>query len=1477
MNGKCNYNNFSIYDPKHIKKAQSVLNYWHTIEFMTQDKYDPMWEIQKKAKQAKELYRRGIINNKTLWDYVERHVSPDPYKLVSEEAVSCGMKKWGNITVYIGRAKREACIEYIARKIPENEAAKRCEQSYDEIAWASLQLAPDGTYIEHSLSLSTVIWAMSQIRSGEQLSSCIDEKKYENTVQTLEEEFLGKDAPARSVHGETLQKLSSAIEGKFIKCSIGRVGKESYQENYGLYFQLFLNEDIKEKKEDNNYTGLSHGYFLSDIQLVSKALDEGKICKELLQYIDILGEEDKFQPIRIDLITPKAQGKEGFLRQIAQILEVRNAPLGKWPSRYMPALMQQIAVNLGTKKGETGLFQVNGTIFSVNGPPGTGKTTLLKEIVAGNIVERAALLAQYEEPDSAFNRHRFLCGEGQDNAYYKYVRYWNSLKDDKINDYGILVASCNNAAVENVTKELPVSSKIQDALAGAKGDSQELQESLAEIQNLFDAEKSAEKERIEGNRENEIYFTKYAKALLKSEDIWGLVAAPLGRRSNLSDFYYNVLYPLHRDFYKRNTDIDSRLEKYQRIREAILRQMEKVRKMQNGLQKICDLSWFRLETIEKDRAFQKEKKQLEMDWNVVQNELDMQGWELEQKHADLKACLEETLRAKEEAEFALKNQERRAEEQLTKKREYLEKEVELRDSIGILDRLFKKSTCAAKERLADEYCQQAEKTEDEYERMLKEMEKIRADLAWRETECDEILLAAQKIEGEIKRGKEEYKKLEQKRMSLRRQAEESAQKVQMAERIYGSALEAFSGEYSMDTGVVLDETFADALLSEEEETSALAHITNPWFTERYNREREKLFFFAMKLNKEFVLASRRCRDNLITLSQYWGMKPDENNKRIIFAKEDREAFAASLYQTLFLVVPVVSSTFASIGTFLRDIKQPRSLGTLIVDEAGQAQPQMAVGALFRCRKAMIVGDPKQVEPVVTDDLEFLKKTFDHDEIRPYRSKDLSVQNFADKMNGFGTYLDNGTDYPEWVGCPLLVHRRCISPMYDISNEISYNGIMKQQTRQPDLKKSETFVFDRSQWINVVGEEHGHKDHFVENQGGKVCEILEKAFSKTAHPDMFIISPFTSVVRGIKKYIKNYDGAHPGSRLSQCKAEWMNSHIGTVHTFQGKEAAEVIFILGCDKSREAAGAVRWVNANIVNVAATRAKYRLYVVGDEAVWRNSEVVNRAKNIINSFAIRQIKNIIEQDIPESEKKKALADASCTLPPVTAFHTEISEVEGGVREYNIDTEGMLSALPPEFSEIPLSEDQLRTFGFESGEMMDRLPKQIRDNLCMGIRLYYLLRKVYEVNHQLDVSCCSILFCKAIELQMKECFGSSLRKLFPDYEMTKGNTLGKVDVNKLTLGNFYRIIKAKSDELSEKMKEAGELRYDVQWWKQYGERVEQCTRQRNNCCHSGLFTWEAQKILIQEIFLTRHQGKGKQDAPDMKGVLFEAEVGKRL
>ena len=95
-------------------------------------------------------------------------------------------------------------------------------------------------------------------------------------------------------------------------------------------------------------------------------------------------------------------------------------------------------------------------------------------------------------------------------------------------------------------------------------------------------------------------------------------------------------------------------------------------------------------------------------------------------------------------------------------------------------------------------------------------------------------------------------------------------------------------------------------------------------------------------------------------------------------------------------------------------------------------------------------------------------------------------------------------------------------------------------------------------------------------------------------------------------------------------KWLNANnIGTVHTFQGQGTDEVIFLLGCDS--KSMGAVNWVNNNIVNVAATRAKFRFYMIGDKSVWMCKPVRVARECTAEMITAKEVRELLIGKPPE------------------------------------------------------------------------------------------------------------------------------------------------------------------------------------------------------------------------------------------------------
>ena len=116
---------------------------------------------------------------------------------------------------------------------------------------------------------------------------------------------------------------------------------------------------------------------------------------------------------------------------------------------------------------------------------------------------------------------------------------------------------------------------------------------------------------------------------------------------------------------------------------------------------------------------------------------------------------------------------------------------------------------------------------------------------------------------------------------------------------------------------------------------------------------------------------------------------------------------------------------------------------VMIDEAGQASPQQAVGAIWRAKRVLVVGDPLQIEPVFTTSpslVRHLCQDLLHEHAEKWNPEKLSVQQVADRVNHWGCKLEMMNNNI-WIGIPLWVHRRCIEPMFSIANKLAYNNRM----------------------------------------------------------------------------------------------------------------------------------------------------------------------------------------------------------------------------------------------------------------------------------------------------------------------------------------------------------------------------------------------------------------------------------------------------
>ena len=370
-------------------------------------------------------------------------------------------------------------------------------------------------------------------------------------------------------------------------------------------------------------------------------------------------------------------------------------------------------------------------------------------------------------------------------------------------------------------------------------------------------------------------------------------------------------------------------------------------------------------------------------------------------------------------------------------------------------------------------------------------------------------------------------------------------------------------------------------------------MSNPWFDEAYRVAQSKLFAMALRVRKQFLYENRK---NVKAALSIWKRQHEYL---------ERKPVIVAAWNWMNMIIPVISSTFASFSRMCKNLGA-ETLGHLFIDEAGQALPQAAVGAIYRSRHVMVVGDPQQIKPVLTLDSNILYMLGRHFGVtEKYLSASASVQTLVDAASQYGFYRKQDKSEDSWVGIPLWVHRRCRYPMFTISNMISYDGLMVQ-----GMKK-----YGKTGWFDVGGMAN---DKYVEAQGEFLLQKLRemiaknpKIIDKKEKDVVYVITPFSNVAYQLSKKLRKI-------HFTRYDEYEKPTNVGTVHTFQGKEAPIVFFVLGADQ--QSSGAARWAvdEANIMNVAATRAKEEFYIIGDRKLYLGlgCDVVTDTDRIIRQY---------------------------------------------------------------------------------------------------------------------------------------------------------------------------------------------------------------------------------------------------------------------
>ncbi len=253
--------------------------------------------------------------------------------------------------------------------------------------------------------------------------------------------------------------------------------------------------------------------------------------------------------------------------------------------------------------------------------------------------------------------------------------------------------------------------------------------------------------------------------------------------------------------------------------------------------------------------------------------------------------------------------------------------------------------------------------------------------------------------------------------------------------------------------------------------------------------------------------------------------------------------------------------------------KPALFDVVIIDEASQCDIASCFPILFRAKKAVIVGDDKQLPH-----LSFLEKAKEQSFLNQYNIEDRYQLLWRFRTNS----MFDVANYYSTTPTLLDEHFRSPKPIIEFSNREFYGGRIK--VMKP--------YFDDVSPIELVEVKEAKVDTDITRNQAECEAVIKKVqdiiYENEKNPDLEpvsigIISPFRGQVELIKKAVLKV--------FSQETIQQHQIEIGTAHTFQGDERDVMLMSWAIAANSHSQSLMFLQKPNLFNVAITRARKKL----------------------------------------------------------------------------------------------------------------------------------------------------------------------------------------------------------------------------------------------------------------------------------------------